>query len=234
MEYKDWEPNYLQILRDFKFRREDDERSAALLSELLDKHKSDNEKVDHDYLKGLLKDKATFIFGEGPNLNRELDDFDYEGTIISADGATSALMKINIVPDIIVTDLDGKIEDQIEAVKRGAVVLIHAHGDNLEQLKKWVPKFKGKVIGTTQAKPVGNLSNFGGFTDGDRAAFLADHFKARKINLVAFDFTEVGDYKNKEAMRLKLRKLTWADLLIGVLNNPKIYFYPPKAKAPKK
>ena len=47
-----------------------------------------------------------------------------------------------------------------------------------------------------------NLQNYGGFTDGDRAVFIADHFKAKKIFLIGFDFNDdVGRYsftKNKE------------------------------------
>ena len=83
-------------------------------------------------------------------------------------------------------------------------------------------KIKGKIIGTTQTDPskFKNLHNFGGFTDGDRAVFIANHFKAKKINLIGFDLNgKIGKYsfsenKNKE---LKLKKLKWCKYLIEVL-----------------
>jgi uncharacterized Rossmann fold enzyme len=227
MDFDEWEPKYKQILTDFGFERADDERSAEYLSKQLDENKDKLEAVTADDLKKLLENKSVFVFGEGPTLDDDVQAYKFEGTRIAADGATTELLKNDIVPDLIVTDLDGRVEDQVEAAAQGSIVLIHGHGDNLEALKKWVPEFEGKVIGTTQAKPGGNLFNYGGFTDGDRAVFLADHFSALLINLVAFDFMEVGDYKNEEAKKLKIRKLTWANLLIGVLENPDIEFIPP-------
>ena len=227
MDFDEWEPKYKQILADFGFERAADERSAEYLSGQLEERKGDLEAVKTGELKKLLEGKTVYVFGEGPTLPDDVKAHTFDGTKIAADGATTQLLANDIVPDLIVTDLDGLVEDQIRAAVEGAIVLIHAHGDNLDKLKKWVPEFKGKVIGTTQAKPGGNLFNYGGFTDGDRSIFLADHFSARMINLVAFDFMEVGDYKNEEAEKLKIRKLTWANLLIGVLENDNIEFIPP-------
>ena len=49
-------------------------------------------------------------------------------------------------------------------------------------------------MATTQSAPFGEVHNFGGFTDGDRCVFLADHFAATRIILCGFNFTEVGKY----------------------------------------
>ena len=57
-------------------------------------------------------------------------------------------------------------------------MVVHAHGDNIEKIHL-VKNFKN-CIGTTQTKSFGKLHNFGGFTDGDRCVFLANHFKAKK------------------------------------------------------
>jgi uncharacterized Rossmann fold enzyme len=227
MEFDEWEPKYKQILADFQFKRTADERSAEYLSKQLEERKGNLEPVSEAELKKLLKGKTVFVFGEGPTLEDDVRAYTFEGTKIAADGATTSLLENEILPELIVTDLDGSVEDQVRAASEGSIVLIHAHGDNLDKLKKWLPEFSGKIIGTTQARPDGNLSNYGGFTDGDRAVFLADHFSAGMINLVAFDFMEVGDYKNEEAKKLKLRKLTWANLLIAVLENDNIEFIPP-------
>jgi uncharacterized Rossmann fold enzyme len=226
MEFEKWEPIYTQIITDFGFDRKKDEKAAGLLSELT----KNNEMINPESLLELIQNKIVYIFGAGPNLKHEVDikDFrtEFNGVIITADGATSALVEKDIIPDIIVTDLDGKVEDQIKANENGAIVVIHAHGDNMDALKKYVPQFKNKIFCTTQSKPTGNLHNFGGFTDGDRAVFTAAHFKASKIYLVAFDFEEPGEYSHQYDYKTKFKKLTWANGLIGMIVNPPVTFQP--------
>jgi len=87
-------------------------------------------------------------------------------------------------------------------------------------------------LGTTQIDPTSfkKLYNFGGFTDGDRTVFLADHFNAKKIFLAGFDFDgNIGKYsfadkKNKE---IKLKKLKWCNHLLQFLikENKSIEFF---------
>lgn len=230
MEFQEWEPLYQQILTDFGYERSKDEHSAEVLSKLL----AIRDKIQISTLQNLIHGQQAYVFGAGPSLENDVqvDDFkdEYNGLIIAADGATSALVKNDIIPDIIVTDLDGKIEDQIHANEQGTLVFIHAHGDNLPALEKWVPKFPKKVIGTTQSKPFGNLRNYGGFTDGDRAVFIAAHFKADKIFLVAFDFEEPGEYSFQSDFEVKVKKLTWALGLIGMIVSPEVVFHPKKTK----
>ena len=110
------------------------------------------------------KDKVTKMEKE----NKDLKAY----VLVAADGATTALIEERISPDIVVTDLDGNLDDILLANLRGANIVVHAHGDNLEQIIKFT-SFFNNVLGTTQAQPVGNVYNFGGFTDGDRAIFLA-------------------------------------------------------------
>lgn len=213
MDFKTWEPIYASILKDFHFSREEDERSAEILSELLD----GKILVTHEEFDSLIRDRLVFVIGGGKGLINELDREDIDiskGIVIVADGATSTLMKMGSLPDIIVTDLDGNIEDQISANERGAITVIHAHGDNIDQIWKYTLKFEGKVIGTVQCKPFGNLLNFGGFTDGDRAVFLAKHFGAKRIILLGFDFENVAEKPNRDK-DTKLRKLRWAKRLIS-------------------
>ena len=98
------------------------------------------------------------------------------------------------MPHIIVTDLDGGIEDQIHCLSRGTIMLVHGHGDNMKTISNIGPRLFGSVLGTTQVDPTegGGLDNFGGFTDGDRAAFTAQHFGARSIILLGFNFNSEG------------------------------------------
>jgi len=230
MFYKDWEPIYKQIAEDFKFKLENEKKSVYFLDILLDKKKLFSLKN----LSEIINGKEVIIFGAGSNLidSIGLHKNKIQNCVkISADGSTSALLKNNIVPEIIVTDFDGYIPDQIKANSEGSIIVIHAHGDNISKIRKYLPELKKGIIGTTQIdpSPYKNINNFGGFTDGDRAVFLATHFNAKKINLIGFDFEGgIGKYsyiKNKD-INLKLKKLKWCKYLIEFLkqNKQNIYY----------
>lgn len=224
MNFPEWEPIYKQILDDFGFIRKKDEEASKVLAGLLKPNKTLNIQKLFDS----IENKNVIIFGSGPTLENDLKDDNFNGIIIAADGATSAMMKHNLIPDVIITDLDGYIPDQIKANKLGAKIIVHAHGDNISALKKWVPKFHENILGTTQAMPdeKKGIYNFGGFTDGDRAVYLSSHFNAKIITLVAFNFKTIGDYSFNYNLETKLRKLTWANLLIGMVLKPQVVFYP--------
>jgi len=223
MLYKEWKPFYEKIVSDLDLNFKKDKDAAYLLDSTLKNKQIMKTKT----LENLIKNKEVVVFGAGPSLkksiiiNRKTID---KSIKIAADGATSALIKNNIQPDIIVTDLDGCVPDQIKANSKGSIILIHAHGDNINSLKEYIEKFKGGIIGTTQTNPSDfkNLHNFGGFTDGDRATFLASHFKAKKIFLIGFDFDgKIGKYsfsENKDK-KLKLKKLKWCKYLVDHLSN---------------
>jgi uncharacterized Rossmann fold enzyme len=128
-------------------------------------------------------------------------------TLIAADGATSAVLEYRD-PEIIVTDLDGIVKDQLEAWQRGTWMVVHAHGDNVVQVRKMVPKLKERIIGTTQVEPFGRLYNFGGFTDGDRAAFMAHELGAKRIYLAGMDLgSKIGKHSGDKDVKRKLIKL---------------------------
>jgi uncharacterized Rossmann fold enzyme len=218
MFYKEWEPIYKQIISDFNFSLIKDVKAANILNKIL----TDKEIISINLLNKLIKNNEIFVFGAGPSLEKSIlknIKMFKDKLKISADGATSALMKYKIYPDILVTDLDGKISDQINANLKGSIAIIHAHGDNIDIIKEYVPKFKKKILGSTQTNPDNYdfVYNFGGFTDGDRAVFLAEHFNVKKINLIGFDFNkEIGKYSypNDKNKKLKLQKLKWCERLI--------------------
>ncbi len=200
----------------------------------------------HDVMEG----KNAYVFGGGPNLESELKrvadmelfkmepwkeyvpaaDFTLTMDVpewkkkmvaVSADSATSALMEAGIVPSVVVSDLDGDVEFQLEAARKGAVILIHAHGDNKKALDRWMPKMSGKIIPTAQCRPRGHIRNFGGFTDGDRAIYMAEAFGAKKVTLVGFDYTRVGEKtgQTEKDRNVKSRKLVWAALLTEMIKD---------------
>ncbi len=212
MKFEEWEPVYELVLKDMNFERLYDERAALILSKLLEikARRKMPEVIEIDILRNAISGKDILVCGKAPKLANEIKNVDFKKYVtIAADGATSILMKNCVVPDIIVTDLDGNMEDEVRANEQGTIMVVHAHGDNMDALSEEVPRLK-RVIGTTQSKPFDNVYNFGGFTDGDRCVFLAQEFGARSITLIGFDF------KDTNVTPLKKKKLVWAEKLINM------------------
>jgi len=209
MDFEEWEPYYLQIVKEFGYSRKEDERAAAILDKALS-----GQRIEPRHLKQMIDGREVTVAGNAPSLQAELDG--RRGLLIAADEATSVALEAGIYPDILVTDLDGRVEDQLLVNDRGAVAVIHGHGDNVAAVRKWAPGFRGSVLATTQSRPSGGLHNFGGFTDGDRAVFLAQHFGASRILLIGFDF-EHPSPKDEDAATKK-KKLAWAKRLIALVD----------------
>ncbi|MEZ0393669.1 MAG: 6-hydroxymethylpterin diphosphokinase MptE-like protein [Desulfurococcaceae archaeon] len=108
--------------------------------------------------------------------------------VVAADGASRILLEAGIVPRLVVTDLDGDLEYLLRASRLGAALVVHAHGDNVEALRRKVRLLEGPVIGSTQVEPRPHVYNFGGFTDGDRALFVLRWIGVRRALLLGFDF----------------------------------------------
>lgn len=233
MDINEWEKWYKEILDDFGFSREGDEKTADLLDTILDKKGCLTidglyDEIVYDKKRGTDK---FIIFGAGPSLKKHIEiikEYSLEDyVLISADGATTALLEENIVPDIIATDLDGKVSDLLTANSAGAYFVIHGHGNNEENIEMWTESFD-KILGTTQSVPVGHLYNFGGFTDGDRAMYLAIELGAKEMILGGMDFgTIVTKYSRPDmdgetgpADEIKTKKLIYAEHLLNwILDN---------------
>jgi len=204
MEFSEWEPLYTQILADFGFDRSEDERSARTLADLL--HGRAGALLD---LRGIISGRDVAVCGNAPSLASEIDSIMPEHLVIAADGATTVLMANRMIPDVIVTDLDGTIEDIISASEKGSFVVVHAHGDNIPAVRSVVPRLRGtRVLGTTQSEPFDDIHNFGGFSDGDRCVFLAKASGATSVTLFGFD------YDDPDVNDVKKKKLGWAKRLI--------------------
>lgn len=205
MRWEVWEPWYLRIAERLGLDREEDERAVRLLSPLFPPPRLEE-------LKELVEGRECLVLGAGPSLEEDLRRLEGAGklgmTLLSADGATSAVMRFRS-PEVVVTDLDGKVEDQEEAWRRGSWLVVHVHGDNYFRVKDFLGgKEPKRLLGTTQLRPSGNLLNFGGFTDGDRSAFLAWELGARRIYLAGMDLgEEVGRYSGKKVGGRKREKL---------------------------
>jgi len=204
MEFSTWEPHYREILDYFGFDRALDEEAARLLASLL----------DHDNLLSLasiVDGNEVTVCGNAPCLKDQLDKI--SGIVFAADAAAEVLDSKGIFPDAIFTDLDGATDRFIELNREGTIIVVHAHGDNMPLLRHWVPRFPGKIVGTTQAAPLPHVYNFGGFTDGDRAVFAADELGASRVTILGFDL----DDKNVDP--LKRGKLIQARRLLSLIGH---------------
>jgi uncharacterized Rossmann fold enzyme len=204
MDFEEWEPYYTLILESFGFEREKDEEAALLLAALLTHD-------DLPLLESHCRGNVVTVCGNAPCLKDELGCIG--GMVFAADAASEVLRKAGIRPDAVFTDLDGATDDYLTMNSEGTVMVIHAHGDNMPLIRYWTPKFTGPVVGTTQARPFPPLHNFGGFTDGDRAVFAADHLGAEQIIIIGFDLDDQNvDFVKRE-------KLRWARRLLAMIGH---------------
>lgn len=219
MNWLDWKKNYYQIIAQLGFDADADEQSAHLLETYLANLPSTKKEYILHKLKTILK-KPVIIAGAGPSLEEDVTALFSTETMlnfptIAVDGATTLFSQKNIIPSIVITDLDGDLTAIIWAIENGALTLIHAHGDNQHQISQFIRQhdeiiIRNDVWGTTQCNPGQTLLNFGGFTDGDRAIFLAIHFQSPLIGLIGFDFgTKIGKYStlNSPIKKLESKKL---------------------------
>ncbi len=204
MEWTAWKHWYEQITANLGIDPAKDMEAAVLLGTLQAHRGGDPGNLDR-----LIRGKDVIVFGPAPFHDMNFGD----AVKISAGTTTDQLVEMEIWPDVIVTDLDGNVPAQVEANAKGAIAVIHAHGDNMDELREWVPRFSPPIIGTTQNEAIPNVHNFGGFTDGDRSVFLALHFGARRIILRGFDFDHPTG-KPIINMELKKKKLRYARQLI--------------------
>ena len=168
------------------------------------------------------------VIGAGPSLEQNIIFIKKNRKFVKivSDGAVQALIENNIKPDIVVTDLDGNQSFLQKAEKIGALMVVHAHGDNIEILQN-LSRFR-HVIGSTQVMPVKDVYNFGGFTDGDRSVFLAEEFGAKEIILIGMDFgIHIGKYSKEmvENIDLKKRKLKLVNACLKYLLNNLVHSY---------
>lgn len=107
---------------------------------------------------------------------------------IVADSAIQKFISLFGIPDIIVTDLDGGIEHILFCQRKGSQLFVHVHGDNISTVLELIEVLSKSAVFTSQSGNFGCVRDFGGFTDGDRAAYIADALSAKRITLRGFNF----------------------------------------------
>jgi uncharacterized Rossmann fold enzyme len=206
-----WKKRYLLILKELNYSQKKDKESAIILDSILKKTNT------ADKILKLIEGKTVFVIGSGPSLSNAIPKLKKlrKSIKIAADSSLKPLVDNGIIPDIVVTDLDGDENTIKKIAKTKSIFVIHAHGDNIEKLEM-VKKIRN-CIGTTQSNPFNKIQNFGGFTDGDRGVFLANYFGAKKIILFGMDFgNRIGKFSNtkKSDRKMKLKKLEIGESLL--------------------
>ncbi len=179
---------YFPIVNEFHYSVAEDAESARVLSEF---------RLKDERVLEFLRGSAIAVVGNFSGCFEVPEGF----KVITAG---KAVLRYDGRIDVHVTDLDEGFKALCSAADRARVVVVHAHGDNRNLIRDFVPSLD-RVVGTTQYIPFERVYNFGGFTDGDRAAIIAKKFG--KVRLVNFNF-EVAESD------LKLKKLRWAKKIL--------------------
>lgn len=171
---------YEQLVSEFGYSREADSKAASVLADLL------SAPPETERLRQIISDRTVVCAGAGDSLLESIPYLENSDmSCIAADSTLPLLLEGGILPDIVVTDLDGDARALAEVASLGVAIVVHAHGDNIHKLD--VVRQLHCCAGTTQTTPIRHVQNYGGFTDGDRAAFLASWFGARRIILCGMD-----------------------------------------------
>ena len=226
-----WLEKYAEIANIMGYEIARDRKATKIFAEMLKAHRIE---PPLNELRKLLSRRPAIVFGAGPSLDENLDgllrvlpNLSERFTLITADGATQALVERGRAPHIIVTDLDGDMGSLLGSAEGGSIIVVHAHGDNVERITRHMRDIISAtrlIVGTTQVEPIPPLQNFGGFTDGDRAVFMASGYGASPIILVGMDFGKIVGKRSKPwlardvfAWEDKLKKLEIAYELISWL-----------------
>lgn len=217
MRYGEWAPVYERIRAEFAFDFAREERAAARLVALAPELSADRSLAE---ARRRIEGRDVVVVGLAPSAGPpplwRLPPGGRRPAIVAADGATQTCLTAGVVPEVVVTDLDGPVASEVSAQSRGALVVVHAHGDNVAEMERWVPELAGPLAGSWAGPPTGALLDCGGFTDGDRAAYLAVESGARRVLLWGFDFEHVLE-PDPPSRERKLAKLRWAERSLGWL-----------------
>lgn len=164
-----------------------DASAAERLAELLE----GKDVIDPGSLRERFQDASVQVLGPVPG---GAESTDPARPTIAAGSAVRQALSAGIQPTLVVSDLDGSDMGHEMFSRVGVPIGIHGHGDNVALLERLIPELEGPVFGTCQTPPpegaAVELHRFGGFTDGDRACFLAAHLGAKRLELVGWDLED--------------------------------------------
>ncbi len=227
MDVQAWQPTIDAIRASFGYSESKDGASAIAFADYL---RACGQGTHGAELEAALAGRTVHVVGCGPSLaalrpaslSDPMPGLPEHGLrpepILAADGATQRLQELGIVPDVVVTDLDGAPDALAWASNNGARMVVHAHGDNATRIQTVAPRL-AIALGTHQVAHTPDLDplqNPGGFTDGDRAVLLAEHFGAAAVLLHAFEpQAPPSRYSHAFDPATKMRKLDWAQKILA-------------------
>lgn len=209
----------------------DAQAAAELASLLLQRAQGPITSLTH--LERLFSSRPVIVMAPGPQAVdqvRQARQRHPASPLIVAGSAVERAHDHELHPWLIVSDLDGSASAHRALSRRGSLTAVHAHGDNRDLLEQLVPELEGPLVGTCQVDPSGGSSGGSqggrqardgapvhrvpGFTDGDRACWMAQQAGAREIWLAGWDLeAEVEDERKRV-------KLGIAKELVGELEAP--------------
>ncbi len=167
--------------------RDADRQAAVRLAELLE----GEDVVDPESLRGTFEDATVTVLGPVPGGAETVDPAE---PTVAAGGAVRQALSAGLQPQLVVTDLDGSDMAHEMFSRVGATTAVHAHGDNVHLLERLVPQLEGPMFGTCQTEPPTGapveIHRYGGFTDGDRACFIAAALGAADLELAGWNLDE--------------------------------------------
>lgn len=229
MTIRGWHAMYLRITREFGYSIKDDYNSASKLDSII------KSPIPIGRIRDAIKGRTVFVIGSGPSLSASIQDLKkHDNPKIVADSALCSLLENGILPDIVVTDLDGDEKSLKSAASAGCTMIVHAHGDNIDKLH--MARDFPNCIGTAQGRTPRNMFNFGGFTDGDRGVFLASALGAKRIILFGMDLDgRIGRLSRTTTSekKTKLKKLKKAkELLVWLASRSNSDMYTASSNIP--
>ena len=195
-----WWWSYQSLISDqFGFSHIREEVASRLASRIL---------VQEEDIANQIRDRDMVVVGAGILPSTKIPESD----LVVADGALRACLERGVIPDFVVTDLDGYVSDVIWASEHGSKVVVHSHGDNMATLYQYSSRIRPVCVTTTY--PSADTSCWGGFTDGDRALMMLLSLGCKSARLFGFDFSKIGDYSGDYSPR-KMEKLAWAQKIVN-------------------
>jgi|TARA_B110000438_G_scaffold256562_1_gene264116 uncharacterized Rossmann fold enzyme len=187
-----------EISEQFDFSKDREATASHLVS---------NVKQNISLIRERIENKDLILVGAGLQKDTPLPN----NNVIVADGALRACLEQNIIPSIVITDLDGYIPDILWARHQGSEIILHAHGDNIARVFQYLSDINPNCITTTYPSTYSNC--WGGFTDGDRALMTSLSLNCNTIKMVGFDYNVIGNYSGDYSPR-KLEKLVWTKKIV--------------------
>jgi hypothetical protein len=123
-----WEKRYFTILKEMNYSEKKDKESALILDSILKKTDS-IEKV-----KEIIQGNTVLVIGSGPSLSIAIPKLKKlkKSIKIAADSSLEPLIDNGIIPDIIVTDLDGN-EDTIKKISKTKSIFFLIQKNQIEK-----------------------------------------------------------------------------------------------------